>query len=190
MNQSSHNRRLIRKKTPSQNDISFGLDHWYEEMARRLYTVLLRNNCDLVFASGKRRKVSVDTLAKQLRRLESKRFVTRQVIENVITFLESHYGDTYTPKIYKVSDLFNRWTGFVNAMQRYQMNELKKRCVSEGLSFERARHIEEWFLRRTGAYRKDGETWTDEATGIRYWRKGNDLVWFDGGFEVHESACE
>jgi len=90
-------------------------EEWDNMAAARLRSILVNNDADLVTRLNTR----FSTFTKQISRLRLEGKVSKDEIKTVLTWLKDHYSDGFTPKIYKVTDLFNNWGRFRDARFRW-----------------------------------------------------------------------
>lgn len=116
-------RRPPRAKRPVDGFLSRREENdWDRSSAGKLRGILARYGSDLLHPQGKRRPVSIPSLAKNFTRLRLDRRVERVEVDRLLDWLEDHYGDTYVPKIRAAEDFSAKWRQFVEARDRYDGN--------------------------------------------------------------------
>ncbi len=108
---------------------------FHRKAAGKLREILIRNDSDLTSPpNGRHRPVSIDKLAEVICRVCLDRNATEQEIRDVVKWLAVAYKETYTPKMRKATDLYDRWGVYKEAKARWDADHRGESVASDGPS--------------------------------------------------------
>jgi len=82
--------------------------------------VMARQLKDILTGTDLGDRVRIDTLAKRVSRLRHEKNADERRIHRMVEFLREHGRDEYTPKIYKVNDIVDKFYRIEDAMNRHR----------------------------------------------------------------------
>jgi len=110
------------RKVPAPTQRGFLSDDWDRKGGEQLKKLLVKFDADMVRPP---RRVRTDTLAKNFTNLRTLRNIPKPLIVKMMKWLQSHYGDVFTPKIHKATDLYDNWGRFDEAFKRWEHDQEK-----------------------------------------------------------------
>ena len=85
----------------------------------KLMAILIKYDSDLLSPTPPKEEVKISSLITSIATIVDKRGIDKDRIKRVIKWLDDHYDDSYTPKMFSANDFATRFKRFEDAMIRW-----------------------------------------------------------------------